>query len=336
MFGWAYSKTKPADPSNNASSFGIHDTTDKWGHDLTLAKNTNFDALVRSNLLNPPSSSAPVSSSTSSSTSASTSSIPVTVTSSSASSPISSSTSVPACTQTASAPAAPSACPGVVAESYPIQVASGWTATKIAGPVTLPRGIITDSAGNLLVVLQSVGIAAYTLSANGCVQSSKTLISQPSLNHGIALSADGKTLYASALGFVYSWSYNPSTVTVSGSSTTIIKGMNPGGHPSRTLLIPASNPNIMAVQVGSNENIDSASINVATQRAVIKVFDLTKVPSGGYNFVSDGWQMGYGLRNEVGMTTDGNGMLWGVENSSDVSRRKPFDLFEHADHFVRI
>jgi len=84
--------------------------------------------------------------------------------------------------------------------------------------------------------------------------------------------------------------------------------MNPGGHPSRTLLIPPKNPNLMIVQVGSDTNIDDASFNQAVGRAVVKVFDLSAIPSGGYNYPSQGWYAGYGLRNEVGYTADGNGM----------------------------
>jgi hypothetical protein len=38
------------------------------------------------------------------------------------------------------------------------------------------------------------------------------------------------------------------------------------------------------------------------------VFDISKVPTGGYTYAKDGYLMGYGLRNEVGLTFDGNGM----------------------------
>jgi len=97
--------------------------------------------------------------------------------------------------------------------------------------------------------------------------------------------------------------------------------MNNGGHATRTLVIPKNKPNLLVVSCGSNENLDIASGNMATERAVVKVFDMNSVPSGGYNYVTGGYQAGYGLRNEVGIVFDGNNMLWGVENSSDDIQR---------------
>jgi hypothetical protein len=35
---------------------------------------------------------------------------------------------------------------------------------------------------------------------------------------------------------------------------------------------------------------------------------LSKIPSGGYNYVSGGYTAGYGQRNEVGMCFDKNNM----------------------------
>ncbi|KAI8201865.1 Cellobiose dehydrogenase [Colletotrichum sp. SAR 10_65] len=52
-------------------------------------------------------------------------------------------------------------------------------------------------------------------------------------------------------------------------------------------------------------------------RAVVKVFDLRSVPSGGYTYNTQGWFLGWGLRNEVALAADGNNMIWGVENSGD-------------------
>jgi hypothetical protein len=51
-----------------------------------------------------------------------------------------------------------------------------------------------DSKGQLLIVQRGLGITGHTLDSNGCVASSKTIISNTVLNHGIDV-LDGK-LYA--------------------------------------------------------------------------------------------------------------------------------------------
>ncbi|KAL1890227.1 hypothetical protein Sste5346_008381 [Sporothrix stenoceras] len=44
---WATSATAPADPSNNASRFGIHSAKGKWTQDFGAAKLTGFASLVQ-------------------------------------------------------------------------------------------------------------------------------------------------------------------------------------------------------------------------------------------------------------------------------------------------
>ena len=90
--------------------------------------------------------------------------------------------------------------------------------------------------------------------------------------------------------------------------TVVVKGMNPSGHNSRTLAIPPNNANLLIVSLGSNANIDDQSVRKETGRAIVKVFDLSKAPAGGYSYNSDGWYLGYGLRNEIGIIFDANNM----------------------------
>ncbi|PVH82209.1 hypothetical protein DL98DRAFT_559578 [Cadophora sp. DSE1049] len=181
----------------------------------------------------------------------------------------------------------------------------------VAAPVS------TGDQGRLLVVQNGVGISQLTLAGNGCIQSSRVLIAQTNLNHGIYLSPSGTTLYASSPTTVWSWTYDPASGNVSGSPTVLVTGMVNSGHITRTLIIPPHAANLLLVAHGSNGNIDAASVNPATARAVVKVFDLSSLPVGGYNYVRQGYLMGYGLRNEVALAFDGNNMLWGVENSGD-------------------
>lgn len=108
---------------------------------------------------------------------------------------------------------------------------------------------------------------------------------------------------------VFQWPYDAAAGTV-GTRSTIITGMFSGGaHVTRTLLIAPHAPNLLVVSHGSNDNFDYPSGNKATGRAIVKTFDLSAVPASGYNYASGGWVTGYGMRNEIGITFDGNNML---------------------------
>lgn len=192
----------------------------------------------------------------------------------------------------------------------------------IATGLTLPRSVVFDKLGNLLILeAWAKGLTVHTLDpSTGCIASSKVLIANPSLNHGLALSPDGKTVYVSSYTTTWSYSYDAATQTVA-NETVVVKNQNPTGHPSRTLAIPPNNPNILVVSLGSEDNIDHPSINKETGRAIVKVFDLTQTPAGGWDYNSQGWYLGYGLRNEIALVFDGNNHVWGVENSGDDLQR---------------
>jgi glucose/arabinose dehydrogenase len=148
----------------------------------------------------------------------------------------------------------------------------------------------------------------HKIGPDGCFAVSKTLITQRNLNHGIALSEDGKTLFASSATSVFAWSYDSETMVASETSRTVISGMGSRGHVTRTLAIPPKHPNLLIVSHGSDDNFDYGSADVKTARSCVKVFDMAKQPDDGFNYVREGYQMGYGLRNEVGLAFDGNGM----------------------------
>ncbi|KAF2742566.1 iron reductase domain protein [Sporormia fimetaria CBS 119925] len=309
-FAHALASRLPAQPANNRSTFNVHTKFGHWFLDLQQGLNENFDQIVESNLVEdtpPVSSSVPVSTQTSSASTLNTSIRPTPT-----AGPIQS--------------GVPSSCSGVNPLHFPLSTAAGWKVAKVAGNLVQPRSIIFDSAGNLLLVQNGLGITAHTIGSDGCFTSSKTIISQRNLNHGIVLSGDGKTLYASSATSVFVWSYDAATMSVSGSPNTILTGMDARGHVTRTLTIPPKHPNLLLVSHGSNDNFDYESGDIKVGRSCIKVFDLSKVPAEGYRYATDGYNMGYGLRNTVGMAFDSSGMLWGVENSSDEIHRTIGDL----------
>lgn len=201
---------------------------------------------------------------------------------------------------------------------YTSTVASGWKAVKVVGGLKQVRTIVWDPLGHMLVSQATKGISVHTFGTDGCVNSTATLIANAQLNHGLDITPDGKTLYASTERAMYSWTYDPATMKVS-NQKTVVQGMDTGIHSTRNILVVKQQPNLVLLQVGSNANLDTASAQPSTGRAIIKIFDISKAPSSGFNYKTDGEVFGYGLRNEIGFTADPNGVVWGVENSGDVS-----------------
>ncbi|KAI2641273.1 soluble quino protein glucose dehydrogenase [Xylaria nigripes] len=210
-----------------------------------------------------------------------------------------------------------SSCPNVADTLHPYNTAPGWSYIKVADGLHSPRDLIFDSQGRLLIIQKGAGLSQHTVDVNGCITTMRLLISNADLNHGVCLSEDGMTLYASSAKSVFSWAYEPSTGNVSQDSVTVVSGMASSDHVSRTLIIPPHRPDLLIVSHGSNANIDPDAIHPDSASAIVKVFNVSSVPAGGYNFKSQGWNAGFGLRNEVGLAFDGNNMLWGVENSAD-------------------
>ncbi|KAI1168919.1 soluble quino protein glucose dehydrogenase [Nemania serpens] len=223
----------------------------------------------------------------------------------------------------------PTSCAGVSNMRFPGTVAAGWSVMKIAGGLKGPRTVIWDPNGNMLVSEAGKGISVHTFGDNGCINSTKALISNVQLNHGLSLTPDGTTLYASGERSVWSWTYDAATRVVSAQKTVVV-GMDSGIHSSRNVLVVKSQPNMVLVQVGSNANLDMQSAQPATGRAIIKIFDMSKAPAAGYNYKTQGEVFAYGLRNEIGFVQDPAGVVWGVENSGDDFRFNNQDI--HTDN----
>ncbi|TVY15574.1 L-sorbosone dehydrogenase [Lachnellula arida] len=223
--------------------------------------------------------------------------------------------------------------------SYPAPVGSnGWSAQLVAQNLTRPRGIIFDSAGNLLVVQQGAGIVHLVFNDGGttCLEVAKktTLIDSPSLNHGIALSNDNNTLYASSSDAVYAWQYDAKAVSVSGDNQTLIDGMSGDDHTTRTLLISQIVPQTLVVSRGSNSNMDLEAEDIRTGHSQIRAFDLENKAmtsnSTPYDFATQGRILGWGLRNSVGVAEEPlTGGIFSVENSADMVERDNIDIHQN-------
>jgi glucose/arabinose dehydrogenase len=195
----------------------------------------------------------------------------------------------------------------VAAPRFPIQAADGWKVVKLAQGLTTPRDIVVDKKNNLLVIENGKGLSVHTFGPDGCIASSKLIINNGQLNHGLDMAPDGETIYVSSQTTVWRYKYDDETQTVS-DATVVIKNMWSGGHPTRALTVPPKTPNLLVVQLGSNANFDMQAILPETARALVKVFDVGGAPAGGWDYIKEGSNLGYGLRNEVALVPDGNNM----------------------------
>jgi glucose/arabinose dehydrogenase len=209
-----------------------------------------------------------------------------------------------------------------------------WKFMKLKGGLKQVRTIVFDTAGNMLVAEAGKGISVHTFGADGCVNSTNNLVANIRLNHGLALTPDGKTLYASGENQAFSWTYDVATRQAT-NQKTVVTGMATGIHSTRTIMVVPQQPNMILLQVGSNANLDTQSAQASTGRAIIKAFDMSSVPASGYNYNTQGQVFAYGLRNEIGFVADPAGNFWGVENSGDVSwtlgALRPLRLYTDKD-----
>ncbi|KAL2759906.1 hypothetical protein ACRALDRAFT_2129748 [Sodiomyces alcalophilus JCM 7366] len=307
---FAYSTVSVTDPDDIDTTFAQHDAHGWWSHDFSQAQHPDFYDWFEGIEFPCPTQPDPTTSAEP------TSSIPL-----------------PTPTDDPEPLPVPNSCPGVGAFRSGFGVANGWKAVKIAGNLRTPRGIVLDSRGNLLVVQSGLGVTVHTFGSDGCIASSKTLIANPALNHGIGLTADGRTLYVTSMTTAFEYSYDPDSQTVS-NERIVVTGMIQGGHPTRALIIPPAYPHLLVISLGSYDNIDHPTIDPAVGRAIVKVFDMRDVPQGGYRYNTQGYLLGYGLRNGVALAADGNSHIWEVENGADQFERTvngySYDI--HADN----
>lgn len=131
--------------------------------------------------------------------------------------------------------------------------------------------------------------------------------------------------YASSVEAAYSWTYDPIAVSAS-ERRTLVVGMTSRGHSSRTLFASSSFPDFLIISRGSEGNLDTHTLDLATGRSMIKAFNVSRIREKPYNYTKDGVLLGWGLRNSVGVGEDQSGGLWSVENSDDFATREQNDV----------
>ena len=229
--------------------------------------------------------------------------------------------------------AAASCSPTLTASHAAPSVADGYVARLVANNLTTPRGITFDSQDALLVVEQDSGITALTLVDAGkdCVSvgSRRTVINDTTLNHGITMSGDGTTLYASSPEAVYSWDYSPMHQSNTSAPRLLVGNMTTSDHTTRTLLLPKHASGLLVVTRGSTSNLDVQADDINTGHSQVKAFNLTN-QTRYYNFDTDGLLLGWGLRNDVGVDEEPiSGGIYTVENSVDQMTRQGQDIHEN-------
>ncbi|KAL7932637.1 soluble quino protein glucose dehydrogenase [Trichoderma chlorosporum] len=228
-------------------------------------------------------------------------------------------------------------CSNTLNVTYPAPVAaSGWEYRLVANGLSRPRGIAFDDNGGLLVVESGVGLTHRTLNDEGgtclTVKSNKTLIADQNLNHGLALSGDGKTIYVSTASSVFSFAYDSQSISVDLSSNlTVVTNMSNSDHTTRTLLISKKQPDTLLVSRGSDSNQDDAARDINSGHSQIRSYNITKIRPGDSPFdFLQGQLLGWGLRNSVGVVEHpSSGGIWSVENSVDELQRHNTDIHEN-------
>ncbi|KAF5983271.1 L-sorbosone dehydrogenase [Fusarium bulbicola] len=220
--------------------------------------------------------------------------------------------------------------------------AAGWEYSVVDNSFRQPRTILFDTEGALLVLDSITGIIHLKLDDSDkggrCVRLEKktTLLKKSSLNHGLALSKDGRTMYASSSNSVWSYSYDPKIPMLNQSSEQlVVENMANDGHTWRSLLMSQKHPELLIVSRGSGLGGDPQAETIVSGHAQIRVFNISafesKAPDGPvvkpHDFHHNGARLGWGLRNALGLTEHpGTGGIFSTENSYEILHRDGKDI----------
>lgn len=201
---------------------------------------------------------------------------------------------------------------------------SGFCAWTWASNLGSPRGITRNANGDILLIERGQGriTLLHDDNGNGISESNERVVLATSsgLNHGIAI--NGGYLYASNSTTVYRWPYSGGRQPL-GAAQTVVTGIPSGGHSTRTLAFDRDGN--LYVSVGSQGNIDTNTSRAHVLRYAASALGTSSTWAQGESFAT-------GLRNEVGLTLDGQGRMWGVENGSDNLSRSDLGGDIHNDN----
>lgn len=191
-------------------------------------------------------------------------------------------------------------------------VPAGYCAYVWASDLNRPRGVVVDANGDLLVSDNGRVVLLHDDNGNGVSDDDErvVLVTQAGLNHGIAVNSG--FLYASTPTTVFRWPYAGNRQPL-GNAQQVVTGIPNGGHVTRTLLFDAQGR--LYVSVGSGSNVDDDS-----RRARLIRYPASALASA--STFAQGELFADGLRNEVGLTLDSQGRVWGVENGRDNLQRQ--------------
>ncbi len=175
------------------------------------------------------------------------------------------------------------------------------------------RGLAFAPNGDLFVVSRGAGLVVLWDANHDGVSGpgERATFAKEGGNHGLAI--HGGYVYASSAVEVFRYRYEPGERRAPQAAEVVVHGLPAGGHVTRTLLFDAQGQ--LLVSAGSASNVDRVSAPETT-RAVIRRFDLARLPPGGFPWTA-GETFATGLRNEVGLALDARGRVWGVANGRD-------------------
>jgi len=224
--------------------------------------------------------------------------------------------------------------------------ATGYGRTR--GLHTLPNGdILLVKAESRNVRNDDSSIILFWDDDNDGVADGQQVLVAPGhdLSHGIEYIAPENNvrgpagmglLLASSDRTVYVWPYTHGDRTSSlGTGRALVVNMNAQaagddlgaykGHWTRTLAVSPDDQRYLHISVGSRGNVD-----VDSYRSRIRRIDLTS-DEESFDF-REAEVFADGLRNEVGLAHDAQGILWGVENGADNLFRSDIGGNIHEDN----
>lgn len=219
-------------------------------------------------------------------------------------------------------------------------VAPGFIAQAVASGLHDPREVVTLENGDVLVLEAAINtVTLLPLEDRG---DAIELAVAPGLNHGLEFAGD--FIYASSPSDVYRWPYKMGSRTPLSESKrqTVIERMGDaacwdckgaGGHSTRTIRVDPENEWIY-VSIGSAGNVDINSFRSRIRRFNLGEFRQSCLAGACEPFEFDvaGELFADGLRNEVGLAFDADGVLWGIENGADNLYRKSLGGDIHTDN----